>query len=267
METKELSRGDASAEPDVRFEVAFPERQPGDQDEEWCEVRLNGVRKRIRFHDYHELYSIPGLYEYLFYEKLKCSSPATVCSLLSTLMERDRVEPAELRVLDVGAGNGMVGEELKKLGVGAVTGVDIIEEAAEAAGRDRPGLYDDYMVADLTALTADERARLQRGRFNCLTSVAALGYGDMPPLAFAVAHNLVSDGGWIAYCIKDRFLEDEDSGFSQLVRRMLEEGVMEERARHRYPHRNSVGGDPLHYVAMVAVKRTDVPASWAQALA
>ena len=266
METTELPQGDASAVPDVRFEVAFPQRQPADQDEEWCEVRLNGDRRRIRFHDYHEVYSIPGLYEYLFYEKLKCQSPTTVCSLLAELIERDDVDPADLRVLDVGAGNGMVGEELKRVGVGEVTGVDIIEEAAEATERDRPGTYDDYLVADLTALSPDERARLERAGFNCLTSVAALGFGDIPPRAFAVSHNLVSDGGWIAFCIKERFLEDEGSGFSQLVRRMLDEGVMEERARHRYRHRNSVGGEPLHYVAMVAVKRTDVPRSWTRAL-
>ena len=145
--------------------------------------------------------------------------------------------------------------------------MDIIEEAKTAAERDRPGVYDDYVVADMTRLEPDERARLERCRFNCLTSVAALGFGDIPPLAFAVSHNLVSDGGWLAFCIKERFLEEgEESGFSKLVGQMLETGVMDLRARRRYRHRLSVHGEPLHYLAMVAAKRTDVPRSWARAL-
>ena len=266
METREVPRRGRQTE---GFELAFPARDNGagiDQDQEWCEVSFNGDRRRIRFHDYHEVYSIPGLYERLFYDELRCESPRTVCSLLARLIEEDDVEPSTLRVLDVGAGNGMVGEELKRLGVGSIVGVDIIEEAAQATERDRPGLYDDYVVADLTDLPLDARARLQTAEFNCLTSVAALGYGDMPPLAFAVAHNLVADGGWIAYCIKERFLEDEDSGFSKLVRRMLDEGVIDLRARQRYRHRLSLHGEPLYYVAMVATKQTNVPRSWAREL-
>ena len=52
-------------------------RRNGDelsQDEEWCEITIDGVAHRIRFHDYHELYSVPGLYEQLFCERLECWS-------------------------------------------------------------------------------------------------------------------------------------------------------------------------------------------------
>ena len=43
-------------------------------------------------------------------------------------------------------------------------------------------------------------------------TVAALGYGDIPPQAFAEAFNLISDHGWVAFNIKDRFLQEEKSG-------------------------------------------------------
>jgi len=142
--------GSPSATAEKPFEITFPRgrEEDRDQDEEFCEVALHGETRRIRFHDYHELYAIPGLYEQLFYEKLKCDSPHTIATLLDEQLDDDAA--ADLRVLDVGAGNGMVGEELDRMGAEHIVGVDIIEEAAEAAQRDRPGVYDDYFVVDLT---------------------------------------------------------------------------------------------------------------------
>ena len=141
------------------LEITFPTDASVAQDEEWCEVGLNGERRRIRFHDYHEVYSVPGLYEQLFYEELECRSPQTICDLLGEALRAVDADPADLVVFDIGAGNGMVGEELARLGVGSVVGVDIIEKAAEATERDRPGVYDDYYVLDLTRIPDDARAR------------------------------------------------------------------------------------------------------------
>ncbi len=249
-----------------RFDITFPSAGNGvDQDEEWCQVVLDGEPRRIRFHDYGDIYDVPGLYEQLFYHELRCQSPAVVCGLLDELLRADDYPAEGLRVLDVGAGNGMVGEELSRLGVETIVGVDIIREAAEATDRDRPGLYADYVVTDLTAMPARVRRKLERHQFNCLTSVAALGFGDIPPLAFAEAYNMVSDGGWIAFCIRDRFLEDgEESGFNRLVRWMLENHVMDIRTKRRYRHRLSIHGEPLHYQAVVATKHADVSLDWAR---
>jgi hypothetical protein len=69
----------------------------------------------------------------------------------------------------------MVGEELRKLGVGAVYGVDIIPEAAHATHRDRPGVYDGY----LTHLTPDQRATLVGADLNTMTGVSALGFAGV----------------------------------------------------------------------------------------
>lgn len=245
-----------------KLTVHFPDRQV-DQDEEWCEIVADGARRRVRFHDYNEIYTVPGLYEHIFYDKLECASPQTVRSLLEQEVRRDGGDPADLHVLDVGAGNGMVGEELADMGASALVGIDIIAEAAEAAERDRPDVYDDYFVADLTAPGEDTRRELNERGFNCLTTVAALGFGDIPPRAFAEAYNYVEAPGWIAFNIKEDFLDHRDStGFSRLIRRMLDEGALEQRAQRHYRHRLSLAGEPLHYVAMVAVKHADVPMDW-----
>ncbi len=127
--------------PTTDLTVTFPstaEREL-DQDEEWCRVGIDGEERKICFHDYHEIFDVPGLYERIFHEHLECRSPAEVVGLLGRQLEADGVDPQELSVLDVGAGNGIVGEELRALGVSGLVGVDILREAAAATARDRPG--------------------------------------------------------------------------------------------------------------------------------
>ena len=165
------------------------------------------------------------------------------------------VDPATLTALDVGAGNGLVGEQIDRLGVPAIVGVDIIEEAAAAAARDRATVYNDYVVCDLTALDDGQRARL--GTPTLMTTVAALGFDDIPPEAFSKAYGTAAEGAWIAFNIKADFLEeDEESGFRGLIRRMVREGTLEVLATRRYIHRLSIAGEPLEYVAVVGRKRT-----------
>jgi SAM-dependent methyltransferase len=242
--------------------VEFPGDESLEQDHEWCRVTVDGKTRDIRFHDYDEIYSIPGLYEFLFYERLRCCSPEVVCSQLEEELDAEGRDPADLRVLDLGAGNGMVGEKLAEMGVRSIVGIDLLPEAAAAAERDRPGVYDAYHVCDLTELSDDLRAQLRERRFNSLVTVAALGFGDIPPLAFAEAFNLVADGGFVAFNIKEHFLDDGDStGFNRLIGRVLETGIVEQRAEKVYTHRLATNGDELNYVAIVGIKRSDIPAA------
>jgi hypothetical protein len=149
------------------------------------------------------------------------------------------------------------------MGIDELVGIDLLPEARDAAHRDRPGLYGDYHVLDLTELRRRDRVRLDQHDFDLMTCVAALGFGDVPPAAFAEAFNLVSSPGWIAFNIRERFLEDSDPcGFGAFIGRMFEEGVIEERTRVSYTHRVSVAGKPLPYYAIVATKCRDVPQDW-----
>jgi hypothetical protein len=234
-----------------------------DQDEEWCEIETsNGRRRRIRFHDYASIYAVPGLYERLFAEQLACESPRVVTQLLGDELRDAGLKPERLTALDFGAGNGMVGELLDELTVGEIVGVDLLPEARDAAHRDRPGRYEAYYALDMTQLAPEDRRDLMRHDFDLMTCVAALGFGDIPPLAFVEAFNLVGAPGWIAFNLRDRFLEEASTGFGGLIARMLREGILEERSRARYTHRLSVSGDALEYVAIVARKHADVPLEW-----
>ncbi len=243
------------SEPKLAVTFPDPSHTGLDQDEEWFDFGRGDGTRRIRFHDYGEIYAVPGLYEHLFYERLKCQSPAVVSGLLEERVRGVGGDPSALRVLDLGAGNGMVGEALRDRGFGDVVGVDIVPEAGEATLRDRPGVYEQYHVCDLLEPGTAIAAELEDAPFDVMTSVAALGFGDVPPEVFDRALSLVKPGGWLAFTIKEDFLSDEDlSGFSAYIARMLADGRLVERARRRYRHRLDVRGRPLHYIAMVGTR-------------
>jgi len=238
--------------------INFPENADRlDQDEEWILLTSEDQQKKVRLHDYSEIYNIPGLYEEVVYTRLKCDSPRVICSMLQKQL--DAAGPETLRVLDFGAGNGMVGEYLEeKIGCESLVGIDIIPEAVSATCRDRPGLYDDYYVMDLCDIGKDEEDLLAKWRFNTLITIAALGYGDIPSRAFVNAFNLLEDGSWIAFNIKDRFLKEEDrSGFKETLDNMFDH-CLQILQSERYCHRLSMSGEPLHYMAVVGRKIHDV---------
>jgi predicted TPR repeat methyltransferase len=233
------------------------ERMP--QDAEWCEIRENGSWRRVRFHDYAEIFERPGLYEYLFYDMLECQSPRRVVELLGEVLA-DQEARAPLRAIDLGAGNGLVGQELRRIGAAEVVGVDILDEARAAARRDLPDVYSDYLVADMTGPDAQADARLRALRANALSCVAALGFGDIPPAAYRRAAGYVAVGGLLAFNIKEEFLDVRYThGFSELMRRMVNEGIVRLEATRRYRHRRSATGEPIYYTAMVATKLAEIP--------
>ena len=88
-----------------------------------------------------------------------------------------------MRVLDIAAGNGVSGEALAAAGLRPVLGTDIVPSAREAALRDRPGLYDQYLILDLLALTDGERAAVTALHANALCCVAPVGVqgSELPP--------------------------------------------------------------------------------------
>jgi hypothetical protein len=137
-----------------------------------------------------------------------------------------------------------------------VVGIDILPEARDAAERDRPGVYDDYHVVDLTDLDEETTETIAAGGFDALTCVAALGFGDIPPAAFRAAFDMVAVDGFVAITLRDDFLSDGDtSGFAGLISSMLASGELEELGSTVYRHRLATSRDPLLYRAVVARKR------------
>lgn len=243
------------------YNVRFPANRPHSlqQEEAYFYLDEEDGTKRICFHDYHELYAREGLYEQLYYQRLKCRSPHKVAQILGAALNARSDRPSELRVLDLGAGNGIMGEILASMGPARVVGVDILDSASEACKRDRPGVYDAYYVTDLADLSNEVRCELAEWRFTCLTCVAALGFNDIAPAVFIEGYNLIQPEGWIAFNIKETFLQDSDrTGFATLIRNLLLDNTMQISHIERYCHRLSIDGSPLFYYAVVGQKRANI---------
>ena len=250
-----------------RHRIQFPKTDSSslEQSQSFFYLQESSKQRKIRFHDYDEIYQISGLYEQLFYDRLKCTSPVKVTSILEAAVRQSDDNFSELRVLDLGAGNGMMGEELKKSGVSRLVGVDIIDEAYEATIRDRPGIYDAYYVEDFTSLNADKKEEIISWQCDCMVTVAALGFGDIPVKAFIEAFNIIKSEGWVAFNIKDSFFDTtDDSGFSKMIRELTFSKFLDVYYIERYRHRLSIDGEPLYYFAIVARKKFDVPDSFLQ---
>ena len=138
---------------DIDFEVRIPQEINNLViQEEFFWLTQNGEERKVRLHDYRELYKVPHLYEYIM-EKLQEKSHSVLSSLLINQVIQGGRNIEDLVVLEVGSGSGMVGKALSDLGVKSITGIDIVPEAKEAAKRDYPGVYENYYIEDLTSIT------------------------------------------------------------------------------------------------------------------
>ena len=248
-----------------RHRIQFPKAESSklNQDEVYFFLQTAEGQQKIRFHDYDAIYQTQGLYEQIFYDRLKCTSPGKVASILESAVRQSEDNLSELRVLDFGAGNGMMGEELKRHGVSRLIGVDIIPEAYEATIRDRPGLYDAYYVEDFTQLDAEKKEDIASWQCDCMVTVAALGFGDIPTKAFIEAFNIIKTAGWVAFNIKESFFDSSDkTGFSTMIRELMFSKYLDVYHIERYRHRLSIEGKPLYYFAIAGRKNADVPAEF-----
>jgi hypothetical protein len=104
---------------------------------------------------------------------------------------------------------------------------------------------------------------LQGWSFDCLTCVAALGFGDIPPRAFFNATKLIRTDGWLAFNIKQTFLDHaEQTGFSRLVRELIFSKYLDIYHLELYRHRLSMEGKQLFYYALVGRMTASIPESF-----
>jgi hypothetical protein len=92
-----------------------------------------------------------------------------------------------------------------------------------------------------------------------MVTVAALGFGDIPTKAFIEAFNIIKNEGWLAFNIKETFLDNSDeTGFSTMIRELIFSEYLDVYHIERYRHRLSIEGEPLFYFAIAGRKNADV---------
>ncbi|NEP85664.1 MAG: hypothetical protein F6K18_01830 [Okeania sp. SIO2C2] len=109
----------------VDFEIELPEIESVRNlsiHEEYFWLKQNGTQRKLRLHDYVEIYQVPYLYEHLM-EKLESKSHTVVTSLLVEQFTQAGGKVEDMVVLDIGAGTGWVGKTLADLGVKSIVGI------------------------------------------------------------------------------------------------------------------------------------------------
>lgn len=214
--------------------------------EEWIEYGPADERRRVAFHDYAALYGVPGLYERVFYDELGMGSADVVVGLYADALGSLGRDGTRERVLDLGAGNGIGGEVLRReVDPQVMVALDLEPAAREAALRDRPGLYEKYLVADLAASpeTFDELAAHD---FTAMVAVSAIGAGHIPMEVLAeTVERLVARGGLFAFAVSEELTPEFFDRFFAVV-------DAERLASHDYVHRRRTDGTPDRATAVVA---------------
>jgi len=252
----------------VDFEIQLPETEIVRNlpiQEEFFWLSQNGNKRKLRLHDYAQIYRIPHLYEYLM-EKLQAKSHIVLSSLLIDRIIQAGGDVKDLIVLEIGAGSGMVGKALADLGVKSITGIDIFSEAAQAAKRECPGVYENYYVEDLTNLSETARDTLSSRGFNCMICGSALMIcgsaltsDHVPPLGLATAFNLMAPNSWIAFNVKKEVWEEKgEASFAAWHPWVVETDIFEIAQMDDYQHRFYLDGRPLYYKAIIGTKRANI---------
>ena len=190
-------------------------------------VTIDGREQTMRLHEYDRVYSIPGLYDEVL-RRVEYASPAKVAELLFAV-----AEPGDVRALDLAAGNGVSADPLLAGGAGALVGMDLIPEARDAALRERPDAYLEYVAGDVGEPGLVARLVAEHG-LNAL--VCSGGISHIPVEAFAVGWDAFPPGSWLVATAR----EDMDAYASGL------EDVHSE----RFVHRLAFSGEPIEYVAL-----------------
>jgi len=227
--------------------------------EEWIEYGPPADRRRLGFHDYAGIYAVPGLYERVFYDTLGMRSTTEVVRLYAEALEELGLDPAAQRVVDFGAGNGLGGEALREAGVGALMGVDLEPMARTAAERDRPGVYDDYLVGDVGLWSEDELERLSAFRPDALVALSAVGLGHVPRETLQRALDPLGPGGIYAFAVAPPLLPEstdaagQASGYPAFLEALVDRTDL--LCREEYVHRRRADGSDDLGIAFVGRMR------------
>ncbi len=241
---------------------------PGDQDQERLTIVEGNQQISLRFHQYGEVFRREGLYETI----LRGVDEHTVSSVADALAETlktegDHILQDGVRHLDFGAGTGRMpdavmarlADHFPDTPVHAVVGLDIAPEAKEAALRDRPGLYDAYVVGDLLSESVNDVVDTLRDlKFNVLTVGSAVGFGDIPFEALWRAVSVVDDGGICSFNANTRY----QPYVEEQLERLSDDGAIEVLSyQPSYRHRNDFCGGSIMYSGTIFRRTGVIPES------
>ncbi len=126
-------------------------------------------------------------------------SPNKSARLLATVLN-DKHQA----ILDVGAGTGMVGEALNKLGYDNITALDV--SANMLAEAEKKQVYLQLVQQDL----ADDLSHLGLAHYDALIAVGVLTFNHAPISALLDLNDLLKDQGYVLLTVREDYLVHHD---------------------------------------------------------
>ena len=128
------------------------------------------------------------------------------------------------RVLDAGAGTGMVGEELARLGFRHITALDLSPGMLKTANE--KSVYEELVVGEL-----GKPLDFETGRFDAATCIGTLTIGHAPPESLDELVRVTKAGGAIVFSMRTDYLTE--GGFD------AKQAALEEAGRWRLLERGA----------------------------
>ena len=133
-------------------------------------------------------------------------------------VELARFAPTSAKVLDAGAGTGLAGRELARLGYADVEAMDMSQGMLEQASA--KGVY-----AKLHRMVMGERLGFETGYFDAVICVGVLTLGHAPASSLDELARVTKPGGCIAFTMRPDVYER--NGFRERQRQLEADGVWE----------------------------------------
>ena len=125
------------------------------------------------------------------------------------------VTDKEVKILDAGAGTGMVGKELARLGFEHITALDLSPGMLMEAKKE--SVYEELKVGDL-----GKPLEFETGRFAGTTCIGTLTFGHAPPESLDELVRVTKTGGIVVFSMRTDYYTE--GGFDMKQRSLEEAG-------------------------------------------
>lgn len=140
------------------------------------------------------------------------------------------IAKSEVRIMDAGAGTGLIGVELKKLGYGNIDALDISQKMLNVAKEKNA-----YKKLICAPLSHQRTLGVETDEYDALACCGTLILAHVRPAAFDEIIRMVRNGGLICFSIRS----DGDDEFSGKIAELESQGVWILVQKGRVPHYNN----------------------------
>ena len=203
-----------------------------------------GTHYGIKVEEVKQMYNKTASEYEQFYTKTGWTAYLHSAKLLDKVLSKLNFEK-DCKILDVGAGTGLVGNELHKLGYSNLTGIDLSEEMLAEASK--KGIYKDLVEVDMYNVDIS----IYSQKFDAVISIGTFTAGQLKPEIIPKVSRFVRSGGVVCISFRDITWENPESGFSKQVEEMEKTGVWNLVEKGKFPYHSELGENCYCFVFKV----------------